>query len=63
VKHASLDIKRLGEAETKVKTIEKGVFEEYNNNIKKRRELEEKLLETDEVARYQIIPLDPMKEI
>lgn len=30
-------MKRLGEAETKVKTIEKSVFDEYNSNIKKRR--------------------------
>ena len=30
-------MKRLGEMETKLKTIQKSVFEEYQNNLKKRR--------------------------
>ena len=56
-------MRRLGDMETKLKTIEKSVFEEYQNNLKKRRELEEKVIEKDPVAKLQIVPLDPMKEI
>lgn len=56
-------MKRLGEMQAKVKTVEKSVIDQYHSNIKKRREIEEKLLEHDQIAQYQIIKLDPMKEI
>lgn len=33
-------MKRLGDIESKIKTIEKSVFEEYHSNLKKRRDME-----------------------
>jgi hypothetical protein len=62
-KHAALDAKKLGDIESKIKTIEKSIFEEYNSNFKKRREMEEKLVEADPVYKNLLVPLDPMKEI
>lgn len=38
-KHATLDSKKLGDIESKIKTIEKSIFEEYSSNLKKRREM------------------------
>ncbi len=62
-KHAGLDSKKLGDIESKIKTIEKSIFEEYSTNIKKRREMEEKLVESDPHIKNLLVPLDPMKEI
>ena len=36
-KHAALDAKRLGDIESKIKTIEKSIFDEYQSNYKKRK--------------------------
>lgn len=62
-KHATLDSKKLGDIESKIKTIEKSIFEEYSSNLKKRREMEEKLLDSDPNYKNLLVPLDPMKEI
>jgi hypothetical protein len=43
-KKQSLEKERLGEFESKIKTIEKTIFEEYLTNVKKRRDFEDKLL-------------------
>ena len=44
-KKQAIEKERLGEFESKIKTIEKTIFEEYQTNVKKRREFEDKLLE------------------
>jgi hypothetical protein len=62
-KHAALDAKKLGDIESKIKTIEKTIFEEYATNFKKRREMEEKLLDSDPAARSALLPLDPLRDI
>ena len=62
-KHAVLDSKKLGDIESKIKTIEKSVFEDYQTNFKKRREMEEKLLEENPDMADRIVSLDPMKDI
>lgn len=39
-KHAALDAKRLGDIESKIKTVEKSIFDDYQSNYKKRKEME-----------------------
>lgn len=56
-------MKRLGDIESKIKTIEKSIFEDYQSNVKKRRETEEKLLEAEPYYRQLIVPLDPLRDI
>lgn len=52
----------MGEFDSKIKTIEKSVFEDYHTNVKKKREFEDKLLEHYPALKNQIISLDPFKE-
>jgi hypothetical protein len=62
-KHAALDSKKLGDIESKIKTIEKSIFEEYSSNFKKRREQEEKLLEAEPAYKNLLVSLDPLKDL
>jgi hypothetical protein len=56
-----LDAKRLGDIESKIKTVEKSIFDEYQSNHKKRKEMEEKLLESEPHYKNHLVTLDPMK--